>query len=106
MFLSPHGWGGLTLRGTGGSILWGSNAVPAAALARWSIVRVKEPDGTNGWTLAAVVAEGGGVDAFKLRQTPLYFTAKRLKGFWMFRVRGAVQVGTREIRARLAPPEQ
>jgi hypothetical protein len=96
---------GFALRGIGGSILWGSNSIPAARLTTWRIVREKDPDGRPAWALAAALAPVGGVDAFKLRQTPLYFTASRIKGFWMFRVH-SVHVGTREIRARLGPPEQ
>jgi hypothetical protein len=95
---------GLRLRGSGASILWGSNAIPAAVLAKWAITKGKQP--ADEWTLAAVLGPGG-VDAFKIRQSRLYFTAPRLGGFWMWPVRaGTVQIGTAEIRARLGPPEQ
>jgi hypothetical protein len=93
--------GGLRLRGLGASILWGSNAIPAAALVRWSITKGRAP---GEWTLAAAVGPGG-VDAFKIRQSRLYFTAPRLGGFWMWPIK-AVTVGAAEIRASLGPPEQ
>lgn len=92
---------GLRLRGAGASILWGSNAIPAARLATWTIKKGQTP---GEWILAAAVAPGG-VDAFKIRQSRLYFTAPRLGGFWMWPVK-SVTVGTAEIRAALGPPEQ
>lgn len=88
------------MRGAGASILWGSNAIPAAVLATWSITKGKTP---GLWTLAAAVGPGG-VDAFKIRQSRLYFTAPRLGGFWMWPIK-SVQMGTAEIRAELGPPE-
>lgn len=89
------------VRGVGASILWGSNAVPAATLTRWAISKGATP---GEWILAAVLAPRG-VDAFKIRQSRLYFTAPRLGGFWMWPVK-SVTVGTAEIRAQLGPPEQ
>ena len=90
------------MHGIGASILWGSNAVPAARLAKWAISKGKTP---GEWILAAALGPGG-VDAFKIRQTRLYFTAPRLGGgFWMWPIK-TVAVGTAEIRAQLGPPEQ
>jgi len=95
--------GRVTLRGagSGASILWGSNAVPAAVFSTWSVTKGTRP---GEWTLAAAVGPGG-VDPFKIRQSRLYFTAPRLGGFWMWPIK-TVQVGTAEIRASLGPPEQ
>jgi hypothetical protein len=86
--------------GAGASILWGSNAIPAATFTTWTITKGKAP---GEWWLAAAVGPGG-IDPFKLRQSRLYFTAPRLGGFWMWPIK-TVQVGTAEIRASLGPPE-
>jgi hypothetical protein len=95
--------GSVVLRGAGAgaSILWGSNAIPAARFAKWTIIKGKTP---GAWTLAAAV-DPHGIDAFKIRQSRLYFTAPRLGGFWMWPIK-SVAVGTAEIRAELGPPEQ
>lgn len=95
--------GGLVVHGTGAgaSILWGSNAIPAAVCTKWAITKGKRP---GEWTLAAAVVPGG-VDAFKMRQSRLYFTAPRLGGFWMWPIK-TVAVGTAAVHAELGPPEQ
>ncbi len=96
----------ITLRGAtspgdpvSAAILWGYR--PAAQLKSWSIVRTK----TKGqWALSATSET---IEAFLIRQQPLYFAAPRQHGgFWMWPVKSAVQqVGTNQLRATLGQPD-
>jgi len=81
------------------AILWGYR--PAAQLSSWHILRGK----TKGlWLLSATSAS---VEAFLIRQEPLYFAAPRQHGgFWMWPVKSKIErVGTNQIRATLGQPE-
>jgi hypothetical protein len=96
----------ITLRGAtapgdpvSAAILWGYR--PAAQLKSWSIVRTKKK---GEWAFAAT---SDAVEAFLIRQEPLYFAAPRKTGgFWMWPVKSKVQcVGTNQLRATLGQPE-
>lgn len=86
----------LKVRGAAGSLLWGF--ADAAKVRTWTISR-QERD----WRLVAAVER---VDAFRVRQRPLRFTAPRKGGFWCWPVIGAVQVDGKQLTARLGQPEQ
>ncbi|HEV8211055.1 MAG TPA: hypothetical protein VGP77_13065 [Vicinamibacterales bacterium] len=87
------------IRGAAGEILWGYR--PAATFKRWTIRK----GGSGQWILTARLVR---VEPFAIRQTPLLFTAPREEtrdGFWAWGVE-SVQVGDRQLVARLGPPEQ
>lgn len=87
------------IRGTAGALLWGWRE--AATFTRWTIRK----GGPAHWILTATLAR---VEPVYLRQTPLLFTAPRegtRDGFWAWGVE-EVQVGDRQVVARLGPPEQ
>lgn len=88
---------GLKVRGDRGTLLWGYREV--ATLRTWIIAKKK--DGT--WQLSATVER---VDPFQVYQQPLLFIAPRQEGFWAWPVqRESLQVGPRQLVARLGPPE-
>ena len=89
--------GGIRLYGTAGSLLWGYHE--AATFRRWKIFKNEQ----NQWTLRATLAR---VDAFQLRQRPLFFSAPRAQGFWCWGVDGAVSFDAVNLIVRLGPPEQ
>jgi len=84
----------LHLRGATGEILWGYR--PAAWLTSWTIRR-----GRDAWVLAGTTNR---IDAFQVRQKPLYFTAPRDKGRWCWPVVSLVVEGNR-IQGVLGPPD-
>lgn len=87
------------IRGAAGAILWGYRS--AATFTSWRIRKT----GSGRWILTATIAH---VEPFAIRQTPLLFTAPRegtCDGFWAWGVE-TVQVGDRQLVARLGPPEQ
>ncbi|MES2341716.1 MAG: hypothetical protein V4597_08560 [Pseudomonadota bacterium] len=87
----------LSLRGTGGAILWGHRE--AVLLGPWTITQDKK---SKAWTLKASAAR---VDAFQARQRPLWFSAPRPKGFWMWGI-DKLEVAGLAIVAHLGPPER
>ena len=96
----------ITLRGAtapgdpvSAAILWGYR--PAAHLKSWSIVRAQKK---GEWALSAT---SDTVEAFLIRQEPLYFAAPRKQGgLWMWPVKSQIQrVGNNQIRATLGQPE-
>ena len=97
MFQSLNG--GLRIRGTAGSLLWGYRT--AATLSTWRIYR--REDGQ--WRLSATLAR---VDSFQCRQSPLLFTAPRVgahDGMWCWGIE-SLEIDGVKLRARLGPPEQ
>lgn len=96
-------------------MLWGYR--PAAIVGRWAIARALPKDQKRsprkkleadkrkapGWELKAIVQRA---DDFQLRQKPLYFTAKRQGGFWMFPILEPPTVRNGLLRAYLGQPEQ
>ena len=106
----------LRLRGGAGSVLWGYRQV--ADLGQWVIVRALPKDQKRskpseklkadkrkapGWELRARALR---VESFQIRQKPLYFTAKRSGGFWMFPVLEPPVVEKGILRAYLGQPER
>lgn len=104
------------LRGVAGSVLWGYRTV--AILGKWVVVRALPKDQKRskpseklkadkrkapGWELQARVQR---VESFQIRQKPLYFTAPRKGGFWMFPVIEPPTVVNGVLRAYLGPPER
>jgi hypothetical protein len=97
----------IALHGTAGSVLWNGRKV--GEVTTWAIARPHlTPEAANNpaarpWTLTATLRV---VDAFQLRQRPLYFVAPRARGFWCWPV-GAVRVDLpRTLVAELGQPEQ
>jgi hypothetical protein len=105
----------LRLRGGAGSVLWGYRTV--AVLGGWAVVRalpkdqkrsrpdekLKPDKRSPGWVLRARVER---VESFQIRQKPLYFTAKRHGGFWMFPILEPPTVQDGMLRAVLGQPER
>jgi hypothetical protein len=91
----------LKLRGAGGSIVRGY--LDAAILGTWTIARTAD-DAAPRWSLSAKVER---VDAYQIRQRPLYFTAPRAGaiGLWCWPVVGEVRVGVTTLTATLGHPE-
>lgn len=104
------------LRGGDGSVLWGYREV--AVVGRWAITRAlpKDQKRSNpaeklkadkrkspGWQLQARVKRA---DSFQIRQKPLYFSAKRQGGYWMFPILEPPTVTDGVLRAFLGQPEQ
>lgn len=87
----------LTLRGGAGTVLWGYRE--AVSLRAWRIAQNKK---TKVWTLTGTPTR---VDAFQARQRPLWFSAPRPNGFWMWGIE-SLEVGPTQIVARLGPPER
>jgi len=84
----------ITLRGLEAAVVWGYHT--AAVCKAWTITRTP-----TGWALEATLAR---VDAFKLRQPDLKFTAPRKGGYFCWPIL-SVTVGTASILATLGPPE-
>lgn len=96
-------------------MLWGYRTV--AVLGRWAVSRelpkdqkrsrpeekLKPDKRSQGWVLQARVQR---VESFQIRQKPLYFTAQRSGGFWMFPILEAPTVTDGILRARLGQPER
>jgi hypothetical protein len=105
----------LRLRGGAGSVLWGYRTV--AELGTWAVSRalpkdqkrsrpdekLKPDKRSPGWVLRARVTR---VESFQIRQKPLYFTAKRNGGFWMFPILEPPTVEGGMLRAKLGQPER
>lgn len=85
----------LTVRGTKAALLWGWHE--AITLKAWAIYKVK-----GEWMLTATMER---VDPFQSRQRPLLFTAPRPGGFWAWSVSN-LDIGARQLRATLGPPER
>jgi hypothetical protein len=94
----------ITITGTTGSIVWGYQ--DAARLSAWSIRR-HAPDATHDgrWLLTAHCAW---IDAYRLRQRRLLFTAPRDKGrwCWLLKTDTLERRGPSTIVVQLGPPEQ
>lgn len=97
-------------------MLWGYRTV--AVLGSWVVVRALPKDQKRsrpdeklkpdkrkapGWELRARVER---VESFQIRQKPLFFTAKRVGGFWMFPIIEPPVVANGVIRAFLGQPER
>lgn len=94
----------LTVRGRGGSLVWGYHT--AARLASWTVERERD-DETKPWTWRLSATLDGTADAFVLRQRPLLFSAPRRghTGFWCWPVQTLnVTVADRAVAATLGPP--
>lgn len=78
------------------SILWGYRT--AITLKSWRIRREQ-----NTWKLRAVPEM---IDAFQARQQPLFFSAPRKQGFWLWPVEQIDIVGPNLVQAILGQPEQ
>jgi hypothetical protein len=76
-------------------ISWGYYT--AATLRSFSLSKSE----TGAWSLTAGIDR---CDPFKLRQTPLLFTAPRPGGFFCFPVR-SLTLGRESLTAKLGPPE-
>lgn len=86
----------LRLRGGAGTILWGYRE--AVRLRSWAI---QQDPKTKAWTLTGAAER---VDAFQARQRPLWFSAPRPQGFWMWGIERLEVAGGRIV-AHLGPPE-
>jgi len=106
----------LSIRGAAGSLLWGYRDV--AELGAWVVIRALPTDQKRskpseklkadkrtpkGWELLARVRR---VEAFQIRQKPLYFTAPRRGGFWTFPILESPEVKDGILRALLGQPER
>lgn len=90
----------LTLRGRGGSVLWGYRV--AAAIRTWTVRRAPKDEG-GAWTLSATFER---VYPFELRQHGLLFSAPRVGGFFVWPVLEPPHVDATRLVAKLGPPEQ
>ncbi|HEV8445445.1 MAG TPA: hypothetical protein VGQ44_01450 [Gemmatimonadaceae bacterium] len=87
----------IRLRGVGGSLVWGWHTV--ATFKHWTIRK----GGREIWLLTAAIER---VEPYQIRMTPLLFSAPRETGPpWCWGV-NSIDVGDRQLMARLGPPEQ
>lgn len=96
-------------------MLWGYRTV--AVLGQWVVRRelpkdqkrsrpsekLKPDRRSSGWVLRARAQR---VESFQIRQKPLYFTAQRPGGFWMFPILEPPTVEKGILRAVLGQPER
>ena len=91
----------LTIRGQAAAILWGYRQ--AATVTAWTVTKARTQGHPPVWTLRATVTRSS---AFELRQTPLLFSAPRIKGFWVWPIIGPPRIERETLTATLGPPEQ